>query len=154
MGGALRQNLDGRIARLPRRRKHELTSIVDSRYSRLSTMARDLKPKNALSPAVLHILLALAREDLHGYGITTEVARQSNGQYKLGPGTLYDNLKKLMELGLVIDAPADELPDGEGRRLYHLTEAGHAALTAEIKRLEVVLREARIVLGSKRPRRT
>jgi DNA-binding PadR family transcriptional regulator len=117
-------------------------------------MARDLKPKTALSPAVLHILLALAREDLHGYGITTEIARQSNGQYKMGPGTLYDNLKKLMDLELVIDAPADDLPIGESRRLYHLTEAGHAALTAEIERLKVVLREARIVLGSGRPRRT
>jgi DNA-binding PadR family transcriptional regulator len=117
-------------------------------------MARDLKPKTALSPAVLHILLALAREDLHGYGITTEIARQSNGQYKMGPGTLYDNLKKLMDLELVIDAPDDDLPIGESRRLYHLTEAGHAALTAEIERLKVVLREARIVLGSGRPRRT
>jgi DNA-binding PadR family transcriptional regulator len=132
----------------------QLTEMVDSRYSRISTMARDLKPKTALSPAVLHILLALAREDLHGYGITTEIARQSNGQYKMGPGTLYDNLKKLMDLELVIDAPADDLPTGESRRLYHLTEAGHAALTAEIERLKVVLREARIVLGSGRPRRT
>jgi DNA-binding PadR family transcriptional regulator len=132
----------------------QLTEMVDSRYSRISTMARDLKPKAALSPAVLHILLALAREDLHGYGITTEIARQSDGQYKMGPGTLYDNLKKLMDLELVVDAPADDLPMGESRRLYHLTEAGHAALTAEIERLKVVLREARIVLGSGRPRRT
>jgi DNA-binding PadR family transcriptional regulator len=117
-------------------------------------MARDLKPKAALSPTVVHILLALAREDLHGYGITTEVARQSNGQYKMGPGTLYDNLKKLMDLGFVIDVPADELPEGEIRRLYRLTEAGHAALGAEVERLKVVLREARIVLGPGRPRRT
>ena len=117
-------------------------------------MGRDLKPKNALSPAVLHILLALAREDLHGYGITLEIARQSDGQYKMGPGTLYDNLKKLMELGLVIDAPTDGLPVGESRRLFHLTEAGHSALTAEIERLKVVLREARLVLSTGRPRRT
>jgi DNA-binding PadR family transcriptional regulator len=117
-------------------------------------MGRDLKPKNALSPAVLHILLALAREDLHGYGITLEIARQSDGQYRMGPGTLYDNLKKLMDLGLVSDTPMDELPVGETRRLYHLSEAGHSALTEEIERLKVVLREARIVLGPERPRRT
>ena len=49
-----------------------------------------------LSPATLHVLLALAGEDLHGYGIMLEVARQSAGRYKVGPGTLYDNLKKLL----------------------------------------------------------
>jgi len=54
-----------------------------------------------LSPATLHILLSLAGGDLHGYGIMQEVARQSEGQYKLGPGTLYDNLQKLIEGRLV-----------------------------------------------------
>ena len=62
--------------------------------------------KNApLSSATLHILLALAGGDLHGYGIIKEVARNSDGHYTLGPGTLYDNLKKLMDAGLVSDAP-------------------------------------------------
>ncbi len=59
-------------------------------------MKEDIKRFLPLSPAALHILLALASEDLHGYGIMLEVARQSEGQYKLGPGTLYDNLRKLM----------------------------------------------------------
>ena len=54
-----------------------------------------------LSPASLHILLALAGEDMHGYGIMQEVARQSEGAYKLGPGTLYDNLRRLMDQELV-----------------------------------------------------
>ena len=54
-----------------------------------------------LSPATLHVLLALTSGDLHGYGIMLEVARQSGGQYKIGPGTLYDNLKKLRSVGLV-----------------------------------------------------
>src|ERR1700741_1210955 len=54
-----------------------------------------------LSPAALHILLALAGADLHGYGIMQEIARQSAGQYKIGPGTLYDNLKKLVNQGLL-----------------------------------------------------
>ena len=58
-----------------------------------------------LSSATLHILLALAGGNLHGYGIIKEVVRNSNGHYKLGPGTLYDNLKKLMAAGLVTDAP-------------------------------------------------
>ena len=54
-----------------------------------------------LSPAALHILLALASEDRHGYGIMREIARQSDGRYKLGPGTLYDNLQKLLDQGIV-----------------------------------------------------
>ena len=54
-----------------------------------------------LSSATLHILLALAGGNLHGYGIIKEVARNSDGHYRLGPGTLYDNLKKLMDAGLI-----------------------------------------------------
>ncbi len=62
-------------------------------------MKDDLSPFLPLSPAILHILVALAGEDRHGYGIMQEVARQSGGQYKLGPGTLYDNLQKLLGPG-------------------------------------------------------
>ena len=54
-----------------------------------------------LSPATLHILLSLAGEELHGYAIMQEVQRQSEGKYKLGPGTLYDNLQKMIDRGLV-----------------------------------------------------
>ena len=56
-----------------------------------------------LSPAILHILISLAGEDRHGYGIMQEVALQSDGQYKLGPGTLYDNLQRLLDQGLVCE---------------------------------------------------
>ena len=56
-----------------------------------------------LSTAAQHILLALSAEDRHGYGIMQEVSHQSGGAYKLGPGTLYDNLEKLIEQGLVKD---------------------------------------------------
>ena len=64
-------------------------------------MKDDLSKFLPLSPAALHILLALAGEDMHGYGIMQEVARQSEGAYKLGPGTLYDNLQRLMDQGMV-----------------------------------------------------
>ena len=57
-----------------------------------------------LSAATLHILLALADEDLDGYGIMQKAARRSQSQYRLGPRTLYDNLKKLMDQGLVVDS--------------------------------------------------
>jgi len=100
-----------------------------------------------LSPATLHILLALAGGDLHGYGILQEIARHSEGHYKLGPGTLYDNLKKLMDTGLVADLPAS---DADDRRLYTLTSAGRGALTTEADRLHRVVREARLRLGDGR----
>jgi DNA-binding PadR family transcriptional regulator len=92
-----------------------------------------------LSPATLHVLLALTGGDLHGYGIMLEVARQSGGGYKIGPGTLYDNIKKLLQLGLVEEAEAD----GTERRRYRLTDAGGAVLAAETERLAGVLRVAR-----------
>ena len=58
-----------------------------------------------LSLAVLHILLALSSEDRHGYGIMQEVARQSEGQYKLRPGTPYENLQERLEQGVVKESP-------------------------------------------------
>ena len=60
-------------------------------------MKDDLEGLLPLSPATFYILLALSDEDRHGYGIMQEVARQSEGKYKLGPGTFYDNLEKLIE---------------------------------------------------------
>jgi DNA-binding PadR family transcriptional regulator len=95
-----------------------------------------------LSPATLHILLALAGEEMHGYGIMQEVARQSEGAYKLGPGTLYDNLQRLMDQGMVQEV-ANEDPR---RRNYRLTAQGRKLLSAEISRLEGVVRQARLHL--------
>lgn len=100
-----------------------------------------------LNPATLHILLALAGEDMHGYGIMQEVERQSEGKYKLGPGTLYDNLQRLMDLGWVKDLDSDE----PRRRYYRLSAAGRKILSAEIDRLERVVWDGRLRLG--KPRR-
>src|SRR5215471_4402301 len=98
--------------------------IVGSRYSRLSTMKHDRKNSQTLSTAAVYILLTLAREDLHGYGIIQEIARQSEESYRIGPGTLYDNLKKLMEQKLVIDAPRSARAKDDDRRFYRITTAG------------------------------
>ena len=107
-----------------------------------------------LAPATLHILLALAAEDLHGYAIMQEVARQSEGQYKLGPGTLYDNLQKLIAQRLVQEVPNHPgTNDDPRRRYYRLSSLGRGVLTAEVSRLEGVVREARLHLQSARPRR-
>jgi DNA-binding PadR family transcriptional regulator len=99
-----------------------------------------------LSPATLHILLSLASEDRHGYGIMQEVARQSEGQYRLGPGTLYDNLQKLMNQAIVESAPARSGDDDPRRRYYRLTHLGRSILSAEIARLDNVVREAKMHL--------
>jgi hypothetical protein len=113
-----------------------------------------------LSPATLHILLALAGEDLHGYGIMQEIARQSAGQYKIGPGTLYDNLKKLLNQGLVEetskrgsrgvsraaskDASRKDSKEDSRRRYYRLKGLGRDVLAGDLERLAGVLREARM----------
>jgi|SRR6266567_2115306 len=113
----------------------------------------ELTPFLPLSPATLHILLSLAAEDRHGYGIMQEVARQSEGQYKLGPGTLYDNLQKLMNQGVVEEAARRSAQDDPRRRYYRLTKFGRGLLSAEISRLEGVVREARHHLRVPAPRR-
>ena len=111
--------------------------------------ADDFLPR---SPAVLHILLALAGEDLHGYGIMQEVIRQSEGKYKLGPGTLYDNLQRLVKQGIVEPIGADA--EDSRRRCYRLTMLGRRVIAAEISRLETVVREARLHIPARALRRT
>jgi DNA-binding PadR family transcriptional regulator len=109
-------------------------------------MAEDLSSFLPLSPATLHVLLALAGEDRHGYGIMQEVARQSEGQYKLGPGTLYDNLQKMMNQGMVEEAPSPRDNGDPRRRYYRLTRFGRAVLAADVTRLEGVVRRAKLDL--------
>lgn len=105
-----------------------------------------------LSPATLHILLSLAGEELHGYAIMQEVERQSEGKYKLGPGTLYDNLQKMIDRGLVEELGKKPGDDDPRRRYYRLSMLGRGVLTAEISRLDDVVREGKVRLQAK-PRR-
>jgi len=106
-------------------------------------MKEDFDQFLPLSAAALHILLALASEDRHGYGIMREVARQSDGRYKLGPGTLYDNLQKLLDQGIVEERSSRIAGDDPRRRYYRLSRFGRGLLAREIARLEGVVREAR-----------
>jgi len=115
-------------------------------------MKDDISSFLPLSPATLHILLSLAGEDLHGYGIMQEVQRQSDGQYKLGPGTLYDNLQKLIDRRLVEELGHRPGDDDPRRRYYRLSSLGRGVLTAEIARLDGVVREGKMRLQI-RPRR-
>jgi DNA-binding PadR family transcriptional regulator len=115
-------------------------------------MKTDMEPFLPLSLAVQHILLALSDEDRHGYAIMQEVARQSGGIYKMGSGTLYDNLEKLIDQGLVKEAPRRSAKDDPRRRYYQLTAFGRRVFSAEIARLEEVVREAKLRLHGARPK--
>ena len=117
-------------------------------------MEDDLHSFLPLSPATLHILLSLAGEDLHGYGIMQEVARQSEGKYKLGPGTLYDNLQKLIQREWVEELGQRAGDEDPRRRYYRLTLTGRRVLEAEISRLAGVVREARSRLQIAKPSAT
>jgi DNA-binding PadR family transcriptional regulator len=106
-------------------------------------MAERFDSSLPLSSAALRILVALAGDDLHGYGIMQEIARQSEGIYKVGPGTLYDNLEKLIQSGWVQEMGPRRGDDDPRRRYYRLTDAGRDVLRAETGRLAQVVREAR-----------
>jgi DNA-binding PadR family transcriptional regulator len=105
-----------------------------------------------LAPATLHILLSLAGEPMHGYGIKHEVLRQSDGRHNLGPGTLYDNLQRLMKQRMVeeVARPRDE--ESSRRRYYRLSTLGRDVLSQEIARLEDVVHEGRTRLRALKPR--
>ena len=94
-----------------------------------------------LTPAVLHILLALSTEERHGYGIMKQVEGESHGKVKMGPGTLYGSIGRMMEAGLIRES--DKRPDPElddDRRIYYaLTGAGRKALQAELDRYREVV---------------
>ncbi len=98
-----------------------------------------------LTPAIAHILLALADEDRHGYGIMQEVARLTEGRARMGPGTLYGTIKRLVATRLIEEAaerPDPELDD-ERRRYYRLTALGRRALESEARRVATLLAAAR-----------
>jgi DNA-binding PadR family transcriptional regulator len=97
-----------------------------------------------LTPAVFFILFALADGEKHGYAIMQEAARLSDGKFRMGPGTLYTTIQRLLELELLEEVSGSG--DAEGhesrRRYYRLTWQGRALLDREISRLEAVLRLA------------
>jgi len=107
----------------------------------------------ALTPAVLHILLALAGGELHGYGILKEAMRHTDGAVRLGPGTIYGTLQRLMESGWVEESDGPATAIDERRRHYRLTRSGRQALEAEVRRMEGLVRTARAQRIGVRPSR-
>jgi DNA-binding PadR family transcriptional regulator len=96
-----------------------------------------------LTPAVMHVLLSLAGGERHGYAILKEVLLQTNNQVRLGPGTLYGTLQRLMESGWVEETDGPGTVPDERRRYYRLSRSGREALKAEVERLDALVRGAR-----------
>jgi DNA-binding PadR family transcriptional regulator len=118
--------------------------MIDNRY----TDHRCFMPKQKLNPlpsAAFQILLSLAEEDLHGYGIMRHVAEQTAGRMRLGPGTLYSSIQALLEEKLIeeVDMREDAKLGNQRRRYYRLTSAGRKLARSEAERLADFLRVAR-----------
>ena len=97
-----------------------------------------------LTPAVFHILPALADGEKHGYAIMKEVEAQTGGQVKMGPGTLYGSIKRMLAAGLIEETaqrPDPELDD-ERRRYYRLSGLGQTVVSAESMRLAQLVKVA------------
>jgi DNA-binding PadR family transcriptional regulator len=102
------------------------------------------EPQAPLTPAVFHILLALFGQERHGYDIMQRVKSDSQDAVKMGPGTLYGSLDRMIDAGLVIQGDIRD-----PRRIYYkLTTLGRATLRAETERLSRVTAAARRQLGT------
>jgi DNA-binding PadR family transcriptional regulator len=97
-----------------------------------------------LTPVVLHLLLALADEPQgkHGYALAREVEELTTGQIRMGPGTLYGSIQRLLDAGLIEERRA-RANDDERRRYYRLTAFGRTVLSLELSRLANVVAIAR-----------
>jgi len=98
-----------------------------------------------LSQPVFHILMALADQERHGYGIMQEVRSRTDGRVRMVPGTLYGAIKRLLSKKLIAedDERIDPELGDERRRYYRLTEFGQRVLTAEVVRLSGLVEQAR-----------
>jgi DNA-binding PadR family transcriptional regulator len=98
-----------------------------------------------LTPAVFQILLALSGGERHGYAIMREVEASSQGQLRIGPGTLYRSIKQMLAQGFIVETEErpDPTLDDERRRYYRLTDFGQRVAAAEARRLARLVAQAR-----------
>ena len=98
-----------------------------------------------LTPAVFHILLALVDGERHGYSIMQEITARTEGQMRMGPGTLYGSIKRMLADGLIVESGErpDAALDDERRRYYRLTDRGQRVVRAEAARLAQLVNIAR-----------
>jgi len=98
-----------------------------------------------LPAAVFHILLALRDGEQHGYALMHRVEELTDGAVRMGPGTLYGAIKRMLADGLIeeTDERPDPALDDQRRRYYRIAAAGERACAAEVQRMETLLRNAR-----------
>jgi DNA-binding PadR family transcriptional regulator len=111
-----------------------LTNYIRNGYSSRMPML----PRLPLTPAVFYILLALSTEERHGYGIMKQIEADSQGSIKMGPGTLYGSLKRMLDAGLVKERErrVDPHMDTERRIYYEITAIGVEVLAADLQRYQ------------------
>jgi DNA-binding PadR family transcriptional regulator len=102
-----------------------------------------------LKPHWFHILLSLADQEQHGYGIMQEVLARTGGKVRLWPATLYGTIRRLMDDDLIAESTRRPEPedDDQRRRYYRLTPLGRRVLAAESRRLEDLVRVIRAKRG-------
>src|SRR5437762_11352741 len=105
---------------------------------RSPNVARNPEELLPLTPALFHILLSLADRERHGYDIMREVDERTEGKMRLGPGTLYGSIKRMLKDGFIeeLEERPDPELDDERRRYYRLTDFGYRLAVAEAQRLE------------------
>ena len=103
-----------------------------------------------LTPAMFHVLVALADGEKHGYAVIKDVARRTDGKVRLRAGTLYTVIRRFVDDGLIRESAVrpDPALDDERRRYYRLTDRGRAVAMAEARRLADTLAQARAALGT------
>jgi len=120
----------------------------------LTKRNKDVESFLPMTPAMFHVLIALADGEKHGYAILKEVARRTEDQVRLSAGTLYGNLARLESAGLIVES--DERPafglDDERRRYYRLTDFGREVAIAEAERMDAALSQARAKKLFRKPR--
>ena len=111
----------------------------------MTELTRETEAFLPLPTATLHILLALADEDRHGYAIIQDIAARTDGALKLSAGTLYRSIQRMLEDGLIVEPRERPSPeeDDERRRYYRITPLGRAVAKAEARRLADLVRMAR-----------
>ena len=107
----------------------------------MENIAPEIDQVLPLTPTVFHILLALADQERHGYGIMQEVTMMTQNRVRMAPGTLYGSIKRMLKANLIEES--DERPDpeldDERRRYYRLTDFGRQVLAAEARRLSTLI---------------
>ena len=108
-------------------------------------MANDASDHLPLTPAVLHILLALAddRNGKHGYAVAREVDESTEGQIRMGPGTLYGSIQRMLDAALIVERRGRAAEEDERRRYYRVTALGRRVLSLELERLAAIVALAR-----------